>query len=453
MMKLPLHNIQGNMIDPSTFHNQLQQLLINLNQNSFLKRIESLNPEHRLKIIHQLQALDPQTLQTQRALVLNPPTPSSSFPKPYTNVIQSGDPNRIQQGIDLISSGKVGCIIVAGGQATRFGIDAPKGVFPISTLHQKSLFQIFFEKCAAASKLAGRALPLAIMTSPLNHTETKEFIESNHYFGLSNQQVDFFQQSMLPFLDENGNLFLESDSSIALGPDGNGSSLKSFVDSGIAKKWKNDGVETVVYILIDNPLADPFDAELVGTIATTHADVVIKCTDRRSPSERVGVIVEVNGKPKVIEYFELPPEAASWGDLYANISLFAFSLGFIEKIANQQMPLHKAFKPTKALDAETGSISAWKFEKFIFDVLDQASRVNVIRYPRACCFAPLKNKEGADSPNEVRAALLARDRQIYQQITGHTPPAEPIELSQAFYYPTPEFRARWNGKSASGYLE
>lgn len=446
MMKFPQHNIPGNMSNPAPYTVALTKILSELGQEQFLNHLEQLNSKSQQDIYNQLLAIDKATFLNQINLIKYGEAPSKAILKPYTSILYSGNNQSVKRGQDLIRQGKVGCLIVAGGQATRFGIEGPKGAFPISNVRNKSLFQIFFEKCGAAGAVAGRELPIAIMTSPLNHNETQSFIEQNNYFGLSKNQVDLFQQHMLPFLNERGQLFLEDENTIAQGPDGNGSSLKCFVESGLANKWRQNGVEFIIYILIDNPLADPYDAELVGTLSLTHADAIIKCTDRRHKDEKVGVIVEANGTPKVIEYFELPPEATSWSDLYANISLFAFSLDFVEKVSQQEMPLHKAFKPTKALDAPTGVLTAWKFEKFIFDVLDKADRVNVLHYPREQCFAPLKNKEGTDSPVEVRAALLARDRQIYREATGLAPPDHPIELSQQFYYPTPELLSRWKNK-------
>ena len=66
------------------------------------------------------------------------------------------------------------------------------------------------------------------MTSPLNEEETRAYFEENHFFGLNIDQVDFFSQSTLPFLDEKADLFLESKYSLAVGPDGNGDALRNF---------------------------------------------------------------------------------------------------------------------------------------------------------------------------------------------------------------------------------
>ena len=45
-----------------------------------------------------------------------------------------------KHGEDLIRKGRVAALIVAGGQGSRLGIDAPKGVVEVAPLSAKSLF-------------------------------------------------------------------------------------------------------------------------------------------------------------------------------------------------------------------------------------------------------------------------------------------------------------------------
>ena len=52
----------------------------------------------------------------------------------------------IEPGLELLRNGKVGCLIVAGGQGSRLGFDGPKGMFPITPIKKKTLFQVFQKK-------------------------------------------------------------------------------------------------------------------------------------------------------------------------------------------------------------------------------------------------------------------------------------------------------------------
>jgi UDP-N-acetylglucosamine/UDP-N-acetylgalactosamine diphosphorylase len=369
----------------------------------------------REALTRHMEQIDRNMLQLQRDLITkNASEDYSGEIEPFTNYAHSGSAEDRTRGEQLIAEGKVGCLLIAGGQGTRLGYKGTKGTFPISD-SGKTLFELCVDRVKAASEKAGRDLPLAVMTSPLNAKEIETFFAQHGNFGLSADQLFFYSQGMLPFLDEKGNLFLETKTKIAEGPDGNGSSLEHFVRSGIAEKWASRGIRYVNYVLIDNPLADPYDAELIGFHDKNSLEVTLKCIVKRDAGEKVGSLITRDGKIEVIEYSELPDDEKralnSNGSLKhccANISLFCFSMDFINSIGNGEivLPLHKAFKATKQLDAQK-DVMAWKFEKFIFDVLRYANpeRVKALLYPREQCFAPLKNLHGNDSVETVREAL------------------------------------------------
>lgn len=378
-----------------------------------------------------------------------------------------GDPERILSGWESICRGEVGCIVIAGGQATRLQASHPKGMIPLSPIKHKSLFQLFAEKTVAASQSAGKELPLAIMLSEVNAEQVEAFFADHHRFGLSRAQLSFFVQGSLPLLNREEQPFFDREGHLATGPDGNGALFACFLQSGLWQKWFERGVKYVQIVLVDNPLADPFDAEMIGYQKALNADMIIKSIERGDPEEKVGVLVQSESGLRVVEYSELSDEEKrarnEKGKLKhscANISLFSFSISFLRAMADVELPLHRAFKISPYLDAAGRSVvpqepNAWKQEKFIFDALEYTSRVGVLIYPREECFAPLKNATGKDSIADVQRALQRRDRQILQQLTGHPAPEEPLEISQEFYYPNAELRRRWHGKRvmSGGYLE
>ncbi len=414
-----------------------------------------LDGEEKKRLANQINALDFSVLKKQRDLINNlEPLKQSSF-ESYKDYIFVEENDYFLEGLQGLKEGFMGCIIVAGGQASRLGLgNRPKGKFEVTLAKKKSLFQLFAEKTKSASKLANKPLLLAIMTSPLNEEETKAYFEENHYFGLSKDQVDFFSQSTLPFLDEEGSLFLESKCSLAVGPDGNGDALRNFYKLGLAEKWAKRGVKFVNFILIDNPLADPFDLNVLGAMIRYKADAIVKAVERKDAEEKVGVIVKDRDTIKIVEYTELlDSEKKALGKdckfkhLLANISLFCFSMQFIEKIAflkSDELPLHAVKKTVRKLDSE--AFTAWKFERFIFDVLPFAEHLITLVYPRSKTFAPLKNLSGPDSIEAVQEALQLLDRKTYHHISGIDPGNKTFELAQDFYYPTEHIKMKWRGK-------
>lgn len=445
---------------------QAVQILTTIGNQHLIAHWYTLNDEQKHHLFRQLQKFDPNVLQLQQRMVHSPQIEKRSI-TPFSNYTFAGNQEDRQAGFELISQGKVGCLIVAGGQGTRLHIDGPKGKCQVSKICKKSLFQLFAEKTLAAGKQANCRLPIAIMTSPLNHEETLAFFEVNAFFGLQEDQIFFFKQGTLPMLSKDGTLFLETIDTLAEGPDGNGGALQDFVESGIWKDWHSQGIRYLNFVLVDNPLADPFDAELIGFQARMQSDVAIKCIKRSDPNESVGILVQENSKPTVIEYTELSEEERTAlnpdGSLYhplANLSLFSFSMDFVLKAHTLKPTLHKAFKTAKYLDDKGMTIQAqqpiaWKFEKFIFDVIPFAKNVVALAYPRETCFAPLKNFKGKDSFETVADAIEKRDQQVFSSITGIPCRITPFEISQDFYYPTHELIQKWRGKSVvvSGYLE
>lgn len=442
---------------PQFLENEIGQKLSRLKQEHLLKLFHSLRDEEKSQLLNQTASLDEKLFFLQREHLLHS-SPRDYSLEPFDTYTLSGSESRKKEGRAWIGQGKCACLIVAGGQGSRLRFEGPKGCFPVSLIKKKSLFQLVSEKIKAAGHQAGSPLECAIMTSPHNHVETKRFFHQHGFFGLTPDQVHFFCQDVWPLLNFKGDLFLDTPFHFAVGPNGNGGAFHSLVKSGIHHLWKKKGIEMVNFILIDNVLADPFDVELFGFHASHGNEVSIKATFRTHSDENVGVIVKNKGKVSVIEYSEFPQEhkiaRSEKGFRYplANLSLFCFSMPFIERISKCMLPFHSAKKAVRQLN-ESGQIvfpelpNAWKFEEFIFDVLPFSEKVKAIVYPRQDCFAPLKNFKGIDSIETVQAALQMVDRKIYFDVSGVEPPSSvAFELSQDFYYPTEALIEKWKGR-------
>ncbi len=433
----------------------MREKLHSIDQEAILKYTEELDSIEFRKLSEQVMKLSAITFQQQRAL-LSPCPPTAPSLQPFSHFQTAGNSQYITAGKNALKSGKVGCLVVAGGQASRLRLNGPKGAVAVSPIKGKSLFQLFAEKGIAASHCYGKTLPLAFMTSPQNHQETVDFFHKHQNFNLTDKQLHFFTQSTLPLLNDQGDLFLETTSKIAEGPDGNGHALKQFVQSGIWQKWWDKGIRFLNFILVDNPLSDPFDAELVGLCHSTNSDIVVQTIKRKSGKEKVGVLVVNEGKTEVVEYSELRADEQHAkfpnGELKhscANIGTFCFSMQFVKQMADEELPLHLARKAVKYLTDEkqtelSSQPNAWKFETFIFDILPFAKKIEALLTPREHCFAPLKNVSGENSLEDVQKLLQQRDREILENITGQKLLEEsPIELPQEFHYPTAALIDQW----------
>ena len=277
---------------------------------------------------------------------------------------------------------KVGCLILAGGQGTRLGFKGPKGCTLIPGLNQ-TLFEHLLRKV----KMKGENLPVAIMTSPLNHEETKAYLSKHHYFGLSN--LSLFSQEMVDVCNARGELIDSMQS-----PDGNGRALFSLQSSGILKEWKQGGVQFVQVIPIDNPLAEPFDGELLSLHEQEGVDLALRAVVRQGLSDKIGVIGLRNQRLTICEYSELPERLKHEDFLYGNSGLFSLSISLIEKLLHLKLPWHLAKKKIEGREVI-------KFETFIFDLFPHAPTFKVLISERKKHFAPIKNLRGLDSLESV----------------------------------------------------
>lgn len=430
---------------------EIKKYLETLGQSHLVLGLEALSFEQRDAFFQSLKKYGLSTLKKQKALLERLQLDISSC-QPLNDMCSSGIKSDQMHGDKCIREGKVGCLILAGGQGTRLGCDGPKGMLCLSRLVKKSLFQLLCERVMYAGKSAERSLQLAIMTSPLNHNQTRAFFENHALFGLRPSQLHFFSQGMLPLLDEEGNWLLEKPGTLAEGPDGNGNALKCFYEQGLWAKWHNEGIEYVNIIFVDNLLADPFDREFIGFTIRNALDIGIKAVERLSIHEKMGVLVQDKGKIRVIEYSEFVSEASEKYQ-YASSGMFCFSMEFIRHLyenLNAQSPWHLARKTMSLFGRKEKShsvpTSVFKCETFQFDLLNFTSKSASILFPRQLTYAPIKNAIGEKSPTTAREALLKYDREIYTQLSGLPAPEFSFELDPVFYYPSDAMKNYMKGR-------
>ena len=129
---------------------------------------------------------------------------------------------------------------------------------------------------------------------------------------------------------------------------------------------------------------------------------------KTGPKEKVGNFLLVDGRCSMIEYSDLPDEWAHETDEQGRLKFWAgnpaihlFDVAFLRKLTAEadRLPWHLARKKVPHLgDAQPATENALKFERFIFDGLPQAERWTVLSTLREDEFAPVKNKDGVDSP-------------------------------------------------------
>ncbi len=419
----------------------ISESLQRYDQGHLLRWWDELTDEEQVRLVTQIEDIDFDTIRevwtasssksaddaaaaTSRAERAEAPT--SVIRQPRSEADRAVWQQAARVGEQLLAAGKVAVITVAGGQGSRLGFDHPKGMFPVGPISDRTLFRIFAEQIHARRNRHGGSILWLIMTSEATHAETVEYFEQQSYFGLDPDTVSFFQQGSMPAVDAaTGKVLLQTKSSLALSPDGHGGLVAALKKAGLLDRLALERVDHVFYHQVDNPTVIMCDPALIGLHHQHGSQLTTNVVRKSAPTERMGVLVDLDGRTEIIEYSELTEEQAArqdasgqWIFWAGNTAIHVFAREFFEQLTDGRLnlPLHLAVKKVPYID-DSGNLvdpekpNANKFERFIFDALPLAQTALIVEGDRDREFNPVKNAEGSDSPATAKAALnrIGRD--------------------------------------------
>lgn len=320
-------------------------------------------------------------------------------------------------GMQAIRSGKVGAVLLAGGQGTRLGLDKPKGTLKIGVNRDLYLFEQLFRNLMDVTEEAGVFVPMYIMTSNINNKDTVEFFEEHQYFGYPKDFVKFFVQEMVPACDYEGRVYMVSDTEVAMSPNGNGGWFSSLVKAGLLEDIHEKGIEWINVFAVDNCLQRIADPLFVGATIAYGRESGAKVVRKAAPDEKVGVLCTEDGRPSIAEYYEMTEEMATArkenGDLkygFGVILNYLFSEKKLEQIADAHMPIHVVEKKIPHIDTEGNFVkpeqpNGYKFETLVLDMVHMMDDCLPYEVVREREFAPIKNLHGVDSLDSARELM------------------------------------------------
>lgn len=320
-------------------------------------------------------------------------------------------------GIEAIREGKVGCILLAGGQGSRLGFDHPKGMFNIGVDRELYIFECLFNNLMQVTDDAGAFVHIFIMTSESNDIETREFLEENKFFGYSEEYVHFFVQEMAPVIDGDNKILLSSADTVAVSPNGNGGWFSSMSRAGLIPVLQREGIEWLNVFAVDNVLQRMADPVFIGATINSGCTSGGKVVAKADPNERVGVLCMEDGRPSIVEYYEMTDEMITLrepdGRLsynYGVILNYLFRTDKLMETLDKHLPLHMAHKAVAYVDENGDKITpdkpnAYKFETLVLDMIHMQDSCLAYEVVREKEFAPVKNKEGVDSVDTARELL------------------------------------------------
>ncbi len=434
-------------------------------QGHVLRWFDELSTLHGNDLLAQLEHVDYELLARLARKFDERPAPAANFAPPEVFPLRRDDAQErragdaTERGRALLSEGKVGYLLVAGGQASRLGYTGPKGAYSVGPVSGRTLFEFHARRLRAAMQRYGVGGPWYVMTSPANDGETRAFFSEHRFFGLDPATVTFFPQAMLPALDPAGKIMMADKHRLFLAPNGHGGALSAFAEAGLVDHAREHGVEQLSYFQVDNPLARPADPLFLGLHAEAGAGMSSKVVAKRDEHEKVGVLGMRDGVLGCIEYSDLPDDLRTQRDdsgkltfRAGNIAVHALSVDFVDRVTSGglKLPWHVARKRMQVLgeDGRMVERDGAKFETFVFDALGMSEGSITLEVDRAEEFSPVKNREGEDSPDSARRDMCALWASWVREQGGALPAGKgdeppPVEVDPLLAETREEFAAKW----------
>lgn len=330
--------------------------------------------------------------------------------------IQKNREKYSEAGLKALKEGKVGAVILAGGQGTRLGFDKPKGMYNIGVSRKLSIFGQLMNNIKDVTSKYDGFFHLFIMTSDINHDETVAFFKEENYFGYPADKIHFYIQDKEPVCGLDGKILLSEKHRVAFSPNGNGGWYSSLVNSGLKSLLEKEGIEWLNIFSVDNVLQRICDPVFIGATLIESGVCGAKVVSKTCPEERVGVLCTVDGKPDIIEYYELPEKIASQRDKNGNLLYpygvilnYLFKVELLNSTISKKLPYHLAKK--KVSHIVNGKVfepqepNACKFETLVVDMVNLMGGCLAFEVDREREFAPVKNRTGVDSVQSARVLL------------------------------------------------
>ena len=356
-------------------------LLEEKGQSHVMRGFDDLTEEQQKGLLAQIEAVDWKVIELAGKQSKIPLGELSPLGAVEVSEIEKREGEFREAGLTAIREGKVAALLLAGGMGTRLGLDKPKGELNVGINRTLYIFQCLINNLMDVTREAGATVPLYIMTSEKNNDETIRFFEEHDYFGYPKEDVAFFVQEMAAAVDYDGKLLLEAPGRLATSPNGNGGWFSSLVKAGLLSDIHQRGVEWINIFAVDNVLQRIADPLFIGATILNGKVSGSKVVRKVDAYEKMGVLCLEDGRPSVVEYYEMSKDMAESTDEAGNLRYafgvilnYLFRVDKLEEIVERELPVHVVEKKIPYL-AEDGTLvkpeepNGYKFETLVVDMI------------------------------------------------------------------------------------
>ena len=387
-------------------------------QEHLLQYFDELDEAQQTGLLNQIEALDLSLLDLIKDGVKKVPKGKLAPLGAVTlDEIKEKKDTYKKRGLEAIRQCQVGAVLLAGGQGTRLGLDKPKGMLNVGIHKELYLFEQLVNNLMEVVKEADAWVPLFVMTSEKNNADTVAFFKEKDYFGYNKDYVFFFVQEMAPSVGYDGKILMEAKDRLSTSPNGNGGWFSSLVKAGLLDKINELGVKFLNVFAVDNVLQKMADPIFVGATLEAGAVCGSKVVAKADPNERVGVLCLEDGRPSIVEYYEMTDEIIhsrdDKGNLLYNYGVilnYLFDVKTLTDILNRSMPTHVVEKKIPYINEKAELVkpqepNGYKFETLVLDMIHMMDNCLSFEVEREHEFAPIKNATGVDSLESARKLM------------------------------------------------
>lgn len=389
----------------------IREKLEKFDQEQLLAFYDELNSEEKESLLQALSKID---YSFMRDLYVNSYTDEVLEPSKISSLkyVDAADVIRDEDcrnfGEKIVKDGSYAIVILAGGNGSRLGFKGPKGCLELDMKGKKiSLFEIFMSQLIKYASASGVYIDIFFMTSRRNNEAVVGYFEEKEYFGYPKENIHFFVQGEIPIMDTNGKLLLESKSKVLYGPNGNGNVFSSLKNSGMLDLINGKGIKYVLFTSVDDVMNDLIDFSFIGAVAKGGYPIGSKSLFKEDPNGKDWIFCKYDGRPFILPSAYITDDMRVAKDeegrfLYRdkNVLYHLISTQDINTFASIAMPYHRAYKKNAHID-KNGNLyipenpNTFKFEQFIFDVLNYGSDMFLCRIEKKD-FCPIKTKEDVE---------------------------------------------------------
>lgn len=393
-------------------------LLVANNQPNILRDYDELSLGHQINLLQQIGNVDWDAVKMVKNGVTE--KKNGKLSPPDSIELKDLDKNREafhNRGQSMLRAGKIGAVMLAGGVGTRLGAGKPKGQVNIGVSRNLYIYECLINNLLEVVKREDAVVPLYIMTNEKYKKDTEVFFRMHKYFGYPEDLVTFYVQDNNACVDFDGNLLMDSKGNLAMSPNGNGGWFESMAKADLLKDIKKRGVEWLNVFAVDNVLQRIADPLFIGAVALGGYDSGAKAVRKAAASENVGVFCLQDGKPSVVEYYEMDEELKNLrdedGELVYRFGVtlnYLFNVQKLTELLDAKFPVHIAKKKIPCMTINGDFINpkepnGYKFETLAADMVAMMDNCLCFEILRSREFAPIKNAKGVDSVETARRLL------------------------------------------------